>query len=166
MRRVVVTGLGAITPLGLGIRQVWSRLIAGECGIVSVAHLEPSHRWRGLPATIAGLVPQGDGGDKSRWNTSDWLAKGEERRMAKFAQYAIAATEMAFQDARWKPQNQEDKENTGICLGSGIGNLEELYDTSLAFNADVSNVLGVRTYIAEYQVRDTRKFRRSSCQNY
>jgi len=67
----------------------------------------------------------------------DWLVRGDERRMAKFAQYSIAATEMALNDAGWQPQTHEEKEMTGVCLGSGIGNLEELYNTSLSFEASV-----------------------------
>ena len=137
MRRVVVTGLGAVTPLGVGIRQTWSRLLASESGIVSVANLEPSTRWRELPSTVAGIVPQGSK-EEGKWQASDWLGRGEERRMAKFTQYAIAASEMAFEDAGWRPQTQKEKEATGVCLGSGIGNLEELYDTSIAYQQTVS----------------------------
>src|SRR5208282_872928 len=114
MRRVVVTGLGAITPLGVGIRRTWSRLIAGEGGIVSVANLEPAARWKELPSTVAGVVPSGNK-DEGKWQASDWLEKGDERRMAKFAQYAIAATEMALDDAGWKPHKQDDKMMTGVC---------------------------------------------------
>ncbi|CAG8975629.1 hypothetical protein HYALB_00008388 [Hymenoscyphus albidus] len=132
MRRVVVTGLGAITPLGVGVRQTWTQLLAGHCGIRSIADFEPQAQWRQLPSTVAGVVPHGkreDGG----WQSSDWLAQGEERRMARFTQYAVAATEMALNDAGWRPRSQEDKETTGVCLGSGIGNLEELYNTSVAY---------------------------------
>ncbi|EPE33089.1 Thiolase-like protein [Glarea lozoyensis ATCC 20868] len=133
MRRVVVTGLGAITPLGVGVRQTWTRLIAGHSGIVSVADLEPQERWQPLPSTIAGTIPGNGNKDEYRWQVLDWLSKGEERRMAKFSQYAIAATEMALQDADWRPATEAQKESTGVCLGSGIGNLEELYDTSIAY---------------------------------
>jgi 3-oxoacyl-[acyl-carrier-protein] synthase II len=137
MRRVVVTGLGAITPLGVGIRKTWSRLLASECGIVSVANRDPAPRWRELPSTIAGIVPEGRRSE-GKWQASDWIDKGEERRWAKFAQYAIAATDMALEDAGWNPQKQEDKEVTGVCLGSGIGNLDELYKTSVAYEGSVS----------------------------
>ena len=136
MRRVVVTGLGAITPLGVGIRRTWTRLLAGDCGIVSVADREPSARWNELPSTVAGIVPEGSKND-GKWQASDWLERGEERRMAKFAQFAIAATEMAFDDAGWRPRSQEDREATGVCLGSGIGNLQGLFDTSLAYDKNV-----------------------------
>ncbi|KAF4637368.1 hypothetical protein G7Y89_g728 [Cudoniella acicularis] len=132
MRRVVVTGLGAITPLGVGVRRTWARLLAGDCGIQSVAHLEFSAQWQQLPSTVAGTIPVGRRED-GKWQASDWLDQGDERRMAKFTQYAIAAAEMALNDAGWKPHTQEHKEATGVCLGSGIGNLEELYNTSIAY---------------------------------
>jgi 3-oxoacyl-[acyl-carrier-protein] synthase II len=136
MRRVVVTGIAAITPLGLGMRRTWSRLLDSQCGIVSVANLEPVARWQELPSTVAGIVPSGNK-DEGGWQATDWLEKGDERRMAKFAQYAIAATEMALNDAGWRPRTQEEKEMTGVCLGSGIGNLEELYNTSVKYNTSV-----------------------------
>jgi 3-oxoacyl-[acyl-carrier-protein] synthase II len=138
MRRVVVTGLGAITPLGLGIQRTWTRLLASECGIVSTTHLEPSAQWRELPSQVAGIVPAGSN-KEGKWQASDWLEKGDERRMAKFTQYAVAATEMAFQDAGWRPSTQEQKEMTGVCLGSGIGNLDELFNTSVTYDKTVSS---------------------------
>jgi 3-oxoacyl-[acyl-carrier-protein] synthase II len=149
MRRVVVTGLGAITPLGLGIRRTWTRLLASECGIVSVANREPAARWNELPSTVAGIVPEGTK-EEGAWQASDWLEKGEERRMAKFTQYAVAATKMALDDAGWMPQTLEDREMTGVCLGSGIGNLEELYNTSLAYHESV----GSKKFNQGAQLRD------------
>ena len=137
MRRVVVTGLGAITPLGVGIRRTWSRLLASECGIVSVANLKAFEQWQELPSTVAGIVQEGSK-DDGKWQAADWFGRAEERIMARFTQYAVAATEMAVKDAGWSPHKQEDKEMTGVCLGSGIGNLEELYNTSVAYNKAVS----------------------------
>ncbi|KAK5990035.1 Beta-ketoacyl-ACP synthase [Cladobotryum mycophilum] len=130
MRRVVVTGLGAITPLGVGVRQTWSRLIAGESGIISVANREPLRRWKELTSTVAGVVPTGDG--PVAWKASDWLTAAEQRRMSTFTQYAVAASEMALKDAGWEATSLEAQESTGVCLGSGIGNLDEIYDTSIA----------------------------------
>lgn len=135
MRRVVVTGLGAITPLGVGIRPTWNRLLAGDSGIVSVANLEPHARWRELTSTVAGLVPAGEG--TGRWRADDWLGPTDRRRMSRFTQYAVAASSMALQDAEWKPTRQEDLEATGVCLGSGIGNLDDIYETSLAHSRGV-----------------------------
>jgi 3-oxoacyl-[acyl-carrier-protein] synthase II len=136
MRRVVVTGLGAITPLGVGCRPTWKRLLDGHSGITSVASFEPQKKWRELTSTVAGIVPTGASGD-AQWRPSDWLDATEQRRMSKFTQYAVAATEMALQDAGWRPTRQADLEGTGVCLGSGIGNLDDIYSTSLAFDQDV-----------------------------
>lgn len=139
MRRVVVTGLGAITPLGAGARSTWKRLLAGESGLVDVSSVEPRAQWKGLTSSVAGLVPSGKAGRADgKWDPTDWLDPGQQRRMSKFAQYAVAATEMALADACWKPTDQADLEATGVCLGSGIGNLDELYSTSIAFEKDVS----------------------------
>ncbi|CAJ2510033.1 Uu.00g059330.m01.CDS01 [Anthostomella pinea] len=135
MRRVVVTGLGAITPLGVGVRATWNRLIAGHSGVVSIADYEPQKRWRELTSTVAGIVPR-SGAAEALWKPDDWLSATDQRRMSTFSQYAVAAAEMALEDASWKPQTQEQLEETGVCLGSGIGNLEELYNTSLAYERD------------------------------
>lgn len=142
MRRVVVTGLGAITPLGVGARHTWNRLIAGHSGIVSVAGFEPQKQWRELTSTVAGIVPK-SGTAQDQWRPDRWLSAVDQRRMSTYTQYAIAATEMALEDAAWKPRKQEDLESTGVCLGSGIGNLDMMYTTSLAYEQDVR-------YIAVY----------------
>jgi 3-oxoacyl-[acyl-carrier-protein] synthase II len=96
-------------------------------------------QWRELPSTVAGVVPVGSKLE-GQWQASDWLSRGEERRLAKFAQFAIAASDMALEDAGWRPETQEDKEMTGVCLGSGIGNLEEMYATSIAYQQHVSDI--------------------------
>lgn len=139
MRRVVVTGLGAVTPLGVGARHTWRRLLAGCSGLVNVSTFESTSKWQGLTSTIAGLVPLGAAGKKAgQWNPSEWLDATEQRRMSKYAHYAMAATQMALEEAGWNPTRQADLEATGVCLGSGIGNLEELYNTSLTFDKNVS----------------------------
>ncbi|OKO98617.1 hypothetical protein PENSUB_9057 [Penicillium subrubescens] len=130
MRRVVVTGLGAVTPLGVGVRQTWKRLLDGHCGIVNV--VDRDERFRDIPSQIAAVVPRGKKEDGA-WTASEWLSRGDERVMAKFAQYAMAAAEEALGDAGWKPTSFEHKEATGVCLGSGIGNFEEMYDTVVAY---------------------------------
>jgi len=140
MRRVVATGLGAVTPLGVGVRHTWSRLVAGHSGIVSIAELGPQKRWRELTSTVAGIVPRNSSSspEVGLWRADDWLPAGDQRRMSIFSQYAMAAAEMALEDAAWKPQKEEDLQSTGVCLGSGIGNLDELYDTSLGYEGGVS----------------------------
>ena len=126
MRRVVVTGLGAVTPLAAGIKTTWKHLIDSSCGVVSTAQLGTP--FGTLPSRVAGLVPQG-GRDQGRWQARDWLPASEERQMALFAQYAIAATEEALNDAGWHPSSAQDLEATGVTIGSGIGNLDEAYTT-------------------------------------
>lgn len=127
-----MTGLGAITPLGVGVRTTWNRLLAGDSGITSIAHWEPQQRWRELPSTVSGLVP------RDEWRPSDWLSATDQRRLPTFVQYAMASAQMALDDAGWHPTRPEDRAMTGVCMGSGIGNLEEMYETSLAFQQDVS----------------------------
>ncbi|KAK4225563.1 3-oxoacyl--synthase [Podospora fimiseda] len=138
MRRVVITGLGAITPLGIGVRSTWKRLIAGESGIVSVAS-SSSPKWKDLTSTVAGIVPSVTGGrfsDHEIWRASDYLTPSDQRRMSRFAQYAIAASEMALKDSGWDPKTEDQVNATGVCLGSGIGNLHDFYETSITFHQD------------------------------
>ncbi|RYP47807.1 hypothetical protein DL768_006216 [Monosporascus sp. mg162] len=135
MRRVVVTGLGAITPLGVGVRRSWTGLVGGQSGIVSIAGFGPQKRWRELTSTVAGIVPK-DGTGGGGWRADDWLSATDQRRMPLFSQYAVAATEMALADSSWRPTDQKGLVSTGVCLGSGIGNLEEMYATTLAFEQD------------------------------
>ncbi|EXJ93046.1 3-oxoacyl-[acyl-carrier-protein] synthase II [Capronia epimyces CBS 606.96] len=139
MRRVVVTGLGAVTPLGVGVRRTWQRLLNGECGIVSTRHL--GLEFAGLPSQVAGLVPVSvpgsgshDGAGEGVWHAQDHVSPTELRQTAKFAQYGLAAAAEALKDAGFDGGKGLDPEMTGVCLGSGIGNLEELYTTSVAYH--------------------------------
>ncbi|KAI4206337.1 MAG: hypothetical protein LQ346_001162, partial [Caloplaca aetnensis] len=131
MRRVVVTGLGAVTPLGVGVKRSWTRVLDGHCGVVSLK--DRGDAFLQQQCQVAGLVPQGRKEDGA-WRTSDWLTRDEERRTSKFMQYAITAAHEALEDANWHPKSEEEQEMTGICLGSGIGSFEEVYNTSLAFH--------------------------------
>ena len=131
MRRVVVTGLGAITPLAAGIKPTWKRLIESSCGIVSTS--TRGTQFETLPSRVAGLVPLGSR-DDGNWQAKDWLPASEERQMALFAQYAVAATQEALDDAGWHPTDENDLRRTGVTIGSGIGNLDEAYNTSVAFH--------------------------------
>ncbi|KAF2862427.1 ketoacyl synthase domain-containing protein [Piedraia hortae CBS 480.64] len=128
MRRVVVTGLGAITPLGTSFQRTWRNLLASRSGIVKVNDPRYDH----LPSRIAGLVPLGSR-EEGGWQAKDWIPAAERRSLARFAQYALACTHEALEDAGWHPTKPEDLEATGVTLGSGIGNLDEAYDTSIAF---------------------------------
>ncbi|CAO2651610.1 Nn.00g041800.m01.CDS01 [Neocucurbitaria sp. VM-36] len=130
MRRVVVTGLGLVTPLGIGVRQTWKRLVEGRCGVVSIKDRSPD--FGKLPSQVAGLVPIGEKKD-GMWDVKEHLSPGDERRMARFAQYAMVASEEALSDAGWLPTRDEDLEVTGVYMGSGIGSLDDVYDTTIAY---------------------------------
>ncbi|KAG9063550.1 Mitochondrial beta-keto-acyl synthase [Linnemannia hyalina] len=136
-RRVVVTGLGLITPLGIGVQQSWSKLIAGECGVVSLKDLpSPNPGLPGfdtLPSQVGAVVKRTGGKDLGGFDSTEWLDRGDEKRMAMFTQYAIAAARMAIKDANWEATTEEEKERTGVCLGSGIGSLEDMATTTLSF---------------------------------
>ncbi|KAK5280309.1 Mitochondrial beta-keto-acyl synthase [Exophiala xenobiotica] len=140
MRRVVVTGLGAVTPLGVGVRRTWQRLLNGDCGIVSTRHL--GDEFKAIPSQVAGLVPTGASSslnEEGSWRAKDHVTSTELRQTAKFAQYGLAASAEALKDAGFEDGRGLDPEMTGVCLGSGIGNLEELYDTSVAYAQEGPN---------------------------
>ncbi|HTI87936.1 MAG TPA: beta-ketoacyl-ACP synthase II [Alphaproteobacteria bacterium] len=126
MRRVVVTGMGVVTPLGCGVRPVWERLIAGESGIRAIQGFDVSD----LPAKIAGVVPRGDTA-AGYFNADDWVPPKDQRKMDQFIVYALAAASEAVEDSGWKPQDDEDRNRTGVLIGSGIGGLPSIAETAL-----------------------------------
>ncbi|KAF2270086.1 3-oxoacyl-synthase-like protein [Lojkania enalia] len=130
MRKVVVTGLGIVTPLGIGVRRTWKRLLDGQCGILSIKERGP--QFAALPSQVAGIVPEGKKEDGA-WNAKELLNPGDERRMARFAQYAMVASEEALNDAGWTPKKEDDLEMTGVYIGSGIGSLDDVYDTTISY---------------------------------
>ncbi|KAL1923554.1 uncharacterized protein VTP21DRAFT_8534 [Calcarisporiella thermophila] len=132
LRRVVVTGLGLVTPLGTGVQTAWSRLIKGECGIVSLLG-RPEKEFESLPVTIGAVVQRGQAKDGG-FDSAEWLEKGEDRVMAPFTQYALSAAQQALTDAEWFPDRSEEKERTGVCFGSGIGSLEDTMNMSHALS--------------------------------
>jgi 3-oxoacyl-[acyl-carrier-protein] synthase II len=129
MRRVVVTGFGMVTPLGVGSESVWKRLLDGQSGIRSIQNFDVSD----LPAKIAGQVPRGEtaSGD---FNADDWVPPKEQRKMDEFIVYALAAAEQAVRDADWKPTDAEEKERTGVMIGSGIGGLPGITEGALTLH--------------------------------
>ncbi|MCJ1241020.1 Mitochondrial beta-keto-acyl synthase [Varicellaria rhodocarpa] len=130
MRRVVVTGLGAVTPLGLGVRRSWKRLIDGECGIKSLN--DQGTAFKKLQCQVAGVIPQGSK-EQGAWTASEWLTRDDQRHMAQYMQYAVVAAREALDDAGWHPEDPKEQDMTGVCIGSGIGSFEDFYNTSLAF---------------------------------
>jgi 3-oxoacyl-[acyl-carrier-protein] synthase II len=126
MRRVVVTGLGLVTPLACGVEESWSRLLAGQSGASAITKF----RTDDLPTKIACQVPRGDGSDGS-FNPEQWVDAKELRRMDDFIIYGIAAAKQAVADSGWVPQTEEDRYRTGCMIGSGIGGLDGIEQASI-----------------------------------
>ncbi len=126
MRRVVVTGLGMLTPLACGVEETWSRLLAGQSGAGPITYFDASH----LPCRIACEIPRGDGSDGT-FNPDDWVAAKDRRKIDRFITYGLTAAEMAVRDAGWRPEEERERERTGVMIGSGIGGLETIANTAL-----------------------------------
>ncbi len=126
MRRVVVTGLGVVSPLGCGVETNWRRLVAGEHGFRRIDTFEVDD----LACQIAAVVPRGDGAEGS-FNPDDWFDPKEQRKVDDFIVYGTAAATQALADAGWKADTSEKQETTGVLIGSGIGGLGGIYETSL-----------------------------------
>lgn len=126
MRRVVVTGLGMVTPLGCGVEPVWQRLLVGQSGAGTITRFDAGH----LATTYACEIPLGDGSDGS-FNPDDWMEPKERRKVDDFILYGLAAAEQAVRDAGWTPTDTESLERTGVMIGSGIGGLSNIADTAV-----------------------------------
>ena len=126
MRRVVVTGLGMVTPLGCGVELIWRRLVAGESGAKRIERFDVSD----LPCKIACTIPQGDGSDGT-FNPDQWMEPKEQRKVDDFIVYAMCAARQALDDAGWKPSNNEDQIASGVMIGSGIGGIEGIADAAI-----------------------------------
>lgn len=126
MRRVVVTGLGLVTPLASGVEESWSRLLAGKSGAGTIQGFDASH----LATGYACEVPMGDGSDGT-FNPDDWMEPKERRKVDDFILFGLAAASMAVEDAGWQPTAEEDLERTGVMVGAGIGGLGSIADTAL-----------------------------------
>src|SRR5262250_682113 len=126
MRRVVVTGLGMVTPLACGVEATWRRLIDGQSGISRVERIDVSD----LPARIAGQIPRGDG-SIGTYNPDQWMEPKDQRKVDEFIVFAMCAARQALEDAGWKPQSYEDQVATGVLLGAGIGGAGGIADTGV-----------------------------------
>jgi 3-oxoacyl-[acyl-carrier-protein] synthase II len=126
MRRVVVTGIGLVTPLGIGADNVWRRLLNGESGIAGIQSFDVSD----LPAKIAGQVPRGETAD-GRFNVDDWVPPKDQRKMDTFILFAMGAAIQAIEDSGWQPADEESRERTGVMIGSGIGGLPSIAETAV-----------------------------------
>ncbi len=126
MRRVVVTGMGMVTPLGDGVDVNWRRLMAAESGIRSIQAFDTTD----LATKIAGEVPAGDKAN-GHFNADLYMAPKDQRKVDKFILFGMAAAKQAVEDSGWKPQDDEGRNRTGVMIGSGIGGLQTIYETSL-----------------------------------
>jgi 3-oxoacyl-[acyl-carrier-protein] synthase II len=126
MRRVVVTGLGLVTPLACGVEETWSRILAGKSGARTITKF----RTDDLATKIACDVPRGDGSDGT-FNADQWVDPKEQRRMDDFIVFGLAAAAQAVKDSGYEPKTEEERTRVGILIGSGIGGLPGIEDASL-----------------------------------
>ena len=126
MRRVVVTGMGISCPLGVGVEHVWKRLINGESGITAVTNFDTTE----LAAKVAGQVPAGSYAD-GKLDLTEWIPVKEVKKMDRFIHHGLVAAVQAVTDSGWLPQTEEEKCATGVMIGSGIGGLQTIYETSI-----------------------------------
>ncbi|WP_409018456.1 beta-ketoacyl-ACP synthase II [Brevundimonas vesicularis] len=133
MRRVVITGLGLVTPLGTGVEHVWQGILEGRSGIGPITAFDTE----GFGCTIAGEVPSvngrggGEAGQPGVFDPDQVMSTKDRKRIDDFILYAIAAADEALADANWKPESDEDRETTGVMVGSGIGGLGPIADTAI-----------------------------------
>jgi 3-oxoacyl-[acyl-carrier-protein] synthase II len=137
MRRVVITGIGLTTPLAANAPATWERLIAGKSGASRIEHFKVDD----LPCQIACVVPRTDGraggaGDAHAFNPDTVMSAKEQRRIEDFILYAMAAADEAVADSGWKPESDEDRETTGVLIGSGIGGLDAIAKNALILEKD------------------------------
>jgi 3-oxoacyl-[acyl-carrier-protein] synthase II len=126
MRRVVVTGLGMVSPLACGVETTWQRLINGQSGVKPIQTFDVSD----LPCKIAGIVPRGDGSDGT-YNPDQWMEPKDQRKVDDFIIFAMCAARQAVNDAGWLPTAYEDQIATGTMIGSGIGGIEGIAETAV-----------------------------------
>lgn len=133
-RRVVVTGIGLVTPLGVGSKINWHNLINSKSGIISTKSLSDyvESGWDTIPSKVIGKVPSGSFSE-GKWDSKDHFEKAEAKRLALFSQYALVATREALKDSCFTPDS-ETKYDTGVAIGSGIGSFHDTYENAVGFH--------------------------------
>ena len=126
MRRVVVTGLGLVCPLGLGVDFVWRKLVAGKSGITRIENFDTSD----LNCKIAGQAPFGPS-ETGGFNPDEWVQPKDQKKMDRFIVCAVAAAAEAVSDSGWQPTEQTKLDRTGVLIGSGIGGLPGIAETAV-----------------------------------
>jgi 3-oxoacyl-[acyl-carrier-protein] synthase II len=129
MRRVVVTGLGMVSPLGCGVEPTWKRILNSESGARKVDHIDVSD----LTSQIACVVPRGDG-TGGTFNADQWMEPKEQRKVDDFIVFAVAAAKQALDDANWHPSTEDERCATGTLIGSGIGGLEGIGNAAVTLH--------------------------------
>ena len=124
MRRVVVTGMGMVSPLGVGVEHNWSAITNSKSGIRPIEHFDVSD----ITSKIAGIIPRGDA--EGEYNPDTFLEPKEQRKVDEFIVYGMAAAQEAIEDSGWMPTDEEGQNRTGVLIGSGIGGLDEIDKTS------------------------------------
>ena len=132
MRRVVVTGLGMVSPLGVGVDHNWKEITNGKSGIKKIEHFDVSD----ITSRIAGIIPRSEDENPTNgaYNPDVFMEPKEQRKVDEFIVYGMAAAQEAIADSGWEPSNDEDFNRTGVLIGSGIGGLDEIYKTSTLMN--------------------------------
>ena len=125
MRRVVVTGMGLLTPLGCGVEHVWERLLKGDSSAAKITRFDTSD----YSTNYACEIPFGDV-SQGKFNPDDWMSSKDRRKVDDFILYGICAADQAIRDAGWAPDKEEDLLKTGVMIGSGIGGLQSIGDTA------------------------------------
>src|ERR1700677_2730779 len=128
MKRVVITGLGMVSPLACGVEATWRRLVSGHSAVTRVEDFDVSD----LACQIAAQIPRGAGPDA--FNPDDWMEPKEQRRVYPFIIYGVAAATQALRDADWAPKTYEDEIETGVLIGSGIGGLHGIAETAVVLH--------------------------------
>ncbi|MGH7076978.1 MAG: beta-ketoacyl-ACP synthase II [Acetobacteraceae bacterium] len=126
MRRVVVTGMGVVCPLGIGVERVWERLINAESGIRAIQSFDVTD----LSSKVAGQIPPGTRSEGGL-DISEWIPAKDQRKMDRFIQFALVAAGEAIEDSGWQPENEDDRCATGVMIGSGIGGLQTIADAAV-----------------------------------
>lgn len=128
MRRVVVTGLGMVTPLGVGVDHNWSRILAGQTGISRITNFKVDD----ISCQIAGQVPGAD--VEGGLDLDSFIDPREQRRQDRFIQLGVVAAQLAVEDSGWMPEDRESQNRTGVMIGSGIGGLDTIVQTDQLMN--------------------------------
>ncbi|MDY0029290.1 MAG: beta-ketoacyl-ACP synthase II [Pseudobdellovibrionaceae bacterium] len=126
MKRVVITGMGIVSPLGVGLDKNWAALTSGKSGIRKITRFDVSD----MSSQIAGLVPYQNEGFDDGFNADNAMPPKEQKKVDTFILYGIMAADEAVADSGWAPQTDEERERTGVMIGSGIGGLQSIYETS------------------------------------